>query len=59
MIENGGSDLIAGPIASLLIEKYRQKITRVDLERVLATSLQKPLCQIRIVRGNKITTTHC
>jgi hypothetical protein len=26
MIENGGSDLIAGPIASLLIEKYRQKI---------------------------------
>jgi penicillin-binding protein 2 len=33
---------IAGPIASLIIEKYlRQKITRVDLEkRVLATSLQ-------------------
>ncbi len=43
MIENGGfGSAIAGPIASLLIEKYlRQKITRVDLEkRVLATSLQ-------------------
>lgn len=43
MIENGGfGSAIAGPIASLLIEKYlRQKITRVDLEKkVLATSLQ-------------------
>ncbi|MFV8357381.1 penicillin-binding protein 2 [Flavobacterium sp. XS1P32] len=43
MIENGGfGSAIAGPIASLLIEKYlHQKITRVDLEkRVLATSLQ-------------------
>ena len=43
MIENGGyGSAIAGPIASLLIEKYlKQKITRVDLEKkVLATSLQ-------------------
>ncbi|MFV8362820.1 penicillin-binding protein 2 [Flavobacterium sp. ZT3P35] len=43
MIENGGfGSAIAGPIASLLIEKYLlQKITRVDLEKkVLATSLQ-------------------
>lgn len=43
MIENGGyGSAIAGPIASLLIEKYlRQKITRLDLEKkVLATSLQ-------------------
>ena len=43
MVENGGyGATIAGPIASLMIEKYlRQKITRVDLEkRMLATSLQ-------------------
>lgn len=43
MVENGGyGAAIAGPIASLMIEKYlRQKITRVDLEkRILATSLQ-------------------
>ena len=43
MVENGGyGATIAGPIASLMIEKYlRQKITRVDLEkRILATSLQ-------------------
>ncbi|MDI6033198.1 penicillin-binding protein 2 [Flavobacterium sp. LB2P84] len=43
MVENGGyGATIAGPIASLMIEKYlRQRITRVDLEkRILATSLQ-------------------
>ena len=43
MIENGGyGATIAGPIASLMIEKYlRQKITRTDLEtRILNTSLQ-------------------
>nr|WP_314838693.1 penicillin-binding protein 2 [uncultured Flavobacterium sp.] len=43
MVENGGyGATIAGPIASLMIEKYlRHKITRVDLEkRILATSLQ-------------------
>ena len=43
MVENGGfGAAIAGPIASLMIEKYlRQQITRVDLEkRILATSLQ-------------------
>ncbi len=43
MVENGGyGATIAGPIASLMIEKYlRQKITRIDLEkRILATSLQ-------------------
>ena len=42
-IENGGfGSTIAGPIASLMIEKYlRGKITRTDLEkRTLATSLQ-------------------
>lgn len=43
MIENGGyGATIAGPIASLMIEKYlRKKITRTDLEtRILNTSLQ-------------------
>lgn len=43
MIENGGyGATIAGPIASLMIEKYlRKKITRKDLEtRILSTSLQ-------------------
>lgn len=43
MVENGGyGATIAGPIASLMIEKYlKQKITRIDLEkRILATSLQ-------------------
>jgi penicillin-binding protein 2 len=43
MIENGGyGATIAGPIASLMIEKYlRKKITRTDLEtRILNKSLQ-------------------
>jgi penicillin-binding protein 2 len=43
MIENGGyGATIAGPIASLLIEKYlKKKISRTDLEtRILNTSLQ-------------------
>ncbi len=43
MIENGGfGATIAGPIASLMIEKYlRHKVTRTDLEtRILAKSLQ-------------------
>ena len=43
LVENGGfGAAIAGPIASLMIEKYlRKKITRTDLEtRILAKSLQ-------------------
>ena len=43
LVENGGyGATIAGPIASLMIEKYlRKKITRTDLEtRVLNISLQ-------------------
>ena len=43
MVENGGfGSRIAGPIASLMIEKYlRKKITRIDLEkRVLGISLK-------------------
>lgn len=43
MVENGGfGATIAGPIASLMIEKYlRHKITRTDLEtRILNKSLQ-------------------
>ena len=43
MVENGGyGATIAGPIASLMIEKYlRKKISRVDLEtRVLNISLR-------------------
>jgi len=43
LVENGGfGSTIAGPIASLMIEKYlKHKITRVDLEkRILERSLQ-------------------
>ena len=43
LVENGGyGSTIAGPIASLMIEKYlRNKITRTDLEkRILERSLQ-------------------
>jgi penicillin-binding protein 2 len=43
LVENGGyGSTIAGPIASLMIEKYlKKKITRTDLEiRILNTSLQ-------------------
>ena len=43
LVENGGyGATIAGPIASLMIEKYlRHKITRTDLEkRILERSLQ-------------------
>ncbi len=49
MVENGGfGATIAGPIASLMIEKYlRQKITRMDLEkRILATSLQSEYAKL-------------
>ena len=49
MVENGGfGATIAGPIASLMIEKYlRQKITRLDLEkRILATSLQSEYAKL-------------
>ncbi|MBC7748923.1 MAG: penicillin-binding protein 2 [Methylotenera sp.] len=49
MVENGGfGSTIAGPIASLMIEKYlRQKITRLDLEkRILATSLQSQYAKL-------------
>ena len=48
-IENGGfGAAIAGPIASLMIEKYlRQKITRTDLEKkILATSLQSEYAKL-------------
>ena len=48
-IENGGfGATIAGPIASLMIEKYlRQKITRMDLEKkILATSLQSEYAKL-------------
>ena len=48
-VENGGfGAAIAGPIASLMIEKYlRQKITRVDLEKkILATSLQSEYAKL-------------
>jgi hypothetical protein len=31
-VENGGFEPIAGPIASLMIEKYLRKKTRTDLE---------------------------
>jgi penicillin-binding protein 2 len=43
LVENGGfGATIAGPIASLMIERYlRKKITRIDLEtRILKTSLR-------------------
>jgi penicillin-binding protein 2 len=43
MVENGGfGATIAGPIATLMIEKFiRKKITRTDLEtRILNKSLQ-------------------
>jgi penicillin-binding protein 2 len=34
LVENGGyGATIAGPIASLMIEKYLKKITRTDLEK--------------------------
>ena len=49
LVENGGyGAAIAGPIASLMIEKYlRQKITRLDLEkRILATSLQSQYAKL-------------
>ncbi|MEC5164999.1 penicillin-binding protein 2 [Flavobacterium sp. PL11] len=49
MVENGGfGATIAGPIASLMIEKYlRQKITRLDLEKkILATSLQSEYAKL-------------
>ena len=49
MVENGGfGAAIAGPIASLMIEKYlRQKITRIDLEKkILATSLQSEYAKL-------------
>lgn len=46
-VENGGGGrTIAGPIASLMIEKYlKNKIMRIDLEkRILNTSLQDEYC---------------
>ncbi|MEM0575962.1 penicillin-binding protein 2 [Flavobacterium polysaccharolyticum] len=49
MIENGGfGSTIAGPIASLMIEKYlKKKITRTDLEtRILNTSLQSQYAKL-------------
>jgi penicillin-binding protein 2 len=49
MVENGGfGATIAGPIASLMIEKYlRQKITRTDLEtRILNKSLQSEYAKL-------------
>jgi penicillin-binding protein 2 len=49
MIENGGfGATIAGPIASLMIEKYlKKKISRTDLEvRVLNKSLQSEYAKL-------------
>ncbi|MFV8344378.1 penicillin-binding protein 2 [Flavobacterium sp. XS2P39] len=49
LVENGGfGATIAGPIASLMIEKYlRKKITRTDLEtRILNTSLQSQYAKL-------------
>ena len=49
MIENGGfGSTIAGPIASLMIEKYlKKKISRTDLEtRILNTSLQRQYAKL-------------
>jgi penicillin-binding protein 2 len=53
LVENGGyGATIAGPIASLMIERYlRKKITRIDLEtRILKTSLRD---QYAILGGMK------
>jgi len=49
LVENGGfGSVIAGPIASLMIEKYlRGKITRIDLEkRTLERSLQNQYAKL-------------
>jgi penicillin-binding protein 2 len=51
---------IAGPIASLMIEKYlRKKITRTDLEtRILKTSLKEQYAKLGGMKeANAIETT--
>ncbi|MCG9794133.1 penicillin-binding protein 2 [Flavobacterium algicola] len=61
MVENGGyGATIAGPIASLMIEKYlRKKITRVDLEkRVLGISLRDQYARLGgMAEANAIEST--
>ncbi len=60
MIENGGfGSTIAGPIASLMIEKYlRNSITRTDLEkRILSTSLQSEYAKLGGVKEASIIET--
>jgi penicillin-binding protein 2 len=61
MVENGGfGATIAGPISSLMIEKYlRKKITRTDLEtRVLNISLKGEYAKLGgMNEGNKIEST--
>ncbi|WP_278034159.1 penicillin-binding protein 2 [Flavobacterium nitratireducens] len=61
MVENGGfGATIAGPIASLMIEKYlRKKITRTDLEkRVLEKSLRSEYAKLGGVKeASAIETT--
>jgi penicillin-binding protein 2 len=58
-VENGGFGQIAGPIASLMIEKYRRKITRTDLEtRILKTSLKEQYAKLGGMKeANAIETT--
>ncbi|MFT4612770.1 MAG: penicillin-binding protein 2 [Flavobacterium sp.] len=61
LVENGGfGATIAGPIASLMIEKYlRKKITRTDLEtRILKTSLKEQYAKLGgIKEASAIETT--
>lgn len=60
MIENGGfGSTIAGPIASLMIEKYlRNSITRTDLEkRILSTSLQSEYAKLGGIKEASIIET--
>jgi penicillin-binding protein 2 len=61
LVENGGfGATIAGPIASLMIEKYlRKKISRTDLEtRILKTSLREQYAKLGGMKeANAIETT--
>jgi ribosomal protein L21 len=58
MIENGGFGSALLDYCQFTNWKIPStKITRVDLEKVLATSLQSRYAKLGIVRGNKITTS--
>lgn len=60
LVENGGfGATIAGPIASLMIEKYlRKKITRTDLEtRILNTSLQDQYAKLGGIKESSLIET--